>query len=458
MKSSLLSRVLSVCLAFGLLFATSLPSYANEIYVPTQEDIDLFLEDYNPADPEYDYLNGLHEYFEDNLPQTYGLINDDTGTTSYGIDYYAGVGFGDWRSETNWGTGTDVATQKTFAIGNIATALRNVYLESYSQIQSLPETYFANPGIGYTIKFLRAEDDYIPKDTKVAVNLTFNDQIYNNTGTVTFSETSRPTSSSPSSYKYNQSPMLGVTYTSHSSYVYMKFNNKITVGGIDLDGNDVVIGTFDNYSEFVYDFTAPVDLQYFYVDVEYNAYKGYSGTSSSRLMVPLVYNFNTSGSIEFDESGQSIGLLKGIIEWLRNILNAITNLPSQIWSFIENGLKILFIPSADFMSGTFDSFKNLAESKLGFLYTILDMVIGLFQSLTTSLVTPAETLTIPRLALPFPYTDSGYIVLWEDMTFNIRIEGLDVLYSLAHLVTSILLITATINYCVHYLRNFFSKE
>lgn len=444
-------------MAFGLLFGTFQTSHAVEILKPSQEDIDEFLLDYTPLEPD-NYFSGLYEYFESvDSFVNFGLINDDTGTVSYGIDYYAGTGFGGWRSETNWGTGTDVAISKTFAVGDIRNALKSI--RAGSAMSQISTKYFSNPGIGYTIKFLRDTDDVIPKGTKIALNLTFDDSIYSNTGVINFYDSGSPTASTISSGSgaYIQSPMLDVTYN-RSQDLYFAFNNVVTVGGIDLDGNDIVIAAFDNYSTFTYDFKAPSDLQYFYIDVCYNAFNSYVGSSLYSLAVPLVYNFSTSGSVVFDESSQSIGLLQGIIEWLRNILNAILDLPSQIWAKIENGLKLLFIPSPDFISASFDSFKDVAESKLGFLYTILDMVVGLFQSLISSLVSPVDTLTIPSLALPFPYTDSGYIVLWEDITFDVKIEGLDVLYSLVHLVTSILLITITINYCVEYLRKFFSKE
>lgn len=465
-------------MVFGLLFATFQSSAeANEVIKPSDEDYQLLLDEWQPSNP-LDYTEGLNDFFQDFIPSTYGIINDDTGSVSYKIDYYAGLGFGGWRSETNWTTSSDIATNKVFTVDNVLSGLGGQgALYSATQLHNLPSSAYFSPSVGYTISFVRSEGDALSKGSKIAINLNMLDTaVSSNIAQIQFNGTSGSSSSN-----YDLYAVTSVSNGTSSSYYYgglgghlldltngsksptinkMGFVNHITVGGLDLDGNDVIFDSYDNMESLTLDLKLTTDVQYVYVDVEYSGKWLYDKSSYGSLMymyLPLVYNFDLSGSLELDESGVNTGLLQGIIEWLRNILAAIRELPQKIVDLLKVGLQQLFVPSPDFISGKFEEFKLLAESKLGFLFTMLDMVVDLFTTLSTNISEPMETLTIPRLALPFPYTDSGYIVLWEDMTFDVFPDGLDVLLNLVHLVTSIVLITATINFAVNYIRRFFEK-
>ena len=107
---------------------------------------------------------------------------------------------------------------------------------------------------------------------------------------------------------------------------------------------------------------------------------------------------------------------------------------------------------------TFDGLKTMAETKLGFLYSIFQMVYDLFNSLVTGVTNPMQTLTIPRFAFPFALADGGDICLWEEMTFDILPSGMEVLHNLVKTVTSIVIVLATMSHCVDYFRAVFKKE
>lgn len=423
----------------------------------------MFLEGYEPTNPD-DVTSGLFDYFNDFFPSPLGNVNDDTGATSYSIRYYAGLGFGGWSSETNWTTSSNIAVNKTFSASDVVNGIPK---SGVNPVNLSTSAYFT-PSIGYTISFLRDGQDPFIKGSKVNMVLDFADTVIDsNLITLQYSSGSSGSyirnyvETFSSIYSNSSLSMLDLsTIINYSGYVVFGFDNVITIGAVTVNGDYIEIDKVYNSSGINVNVSIPEDVQYLTVDVEYNAknIKTISGSSSTvNVSFPLVYNFDLSGQLTLEEGSITTGLLQGIIEWLRNILNAIRELPDKIVDGIKVVLQELFVPSPEFVSGKFEEFKLLAESKLGFLFTMLDMVVELFTTLSTNISQPMDTLTIPSLVLPFPYADGGQMVLWEDMTFKVFPDGLDVLLNLVHLLTSIVIITATINFSVGYIRRFFEK-
>ena len=204
------------------------------------------------------------------------------------------------------------------------------------------------------------------------------------------------------------------------------------------------------------EFTAFVfDMEYYYTD---SSSFVSPGSNYTNYYFPYMFKANFSGSITFDQNSMISGLISSIIQWLKQILNAILSLPQKIADLVIEGLKSLFIPSSENIMSTFDGLKTMAESKLGFLYTIFQMVYDLFNSLVTGVVNPMQLLTIPRFAFPFPLAEGGEICLWNEMTFDILPAGMEVLHNLVKTVTSIIIVLATMSHCVEYFREFFRKE
>lgn len=102
------------------------------------------------------------------------------------------------------------------------------------------------------------------------------------------------------------------------------------------------------------------------------------------------------------------GFFESIIGWLQSILNAITggfsslidnivSLPSQIWSFIETGLKNLFVPSPTDLKTIKQNWDNLLSERFGALYDVVDIIGGFADTFTD--VSAQDSITFPTVTL-----------------------------------------------------------
>lgn len=119
--------------------------------------------------------------------------------------------------------------------------------------------------------------------------------------------------------------------------------------------------------------------------------------------------WNNEGSYQFslDIQTEEAGLLKTVIEWLKGIKNGITDLfnsilelPSKIWSFIENGLKSLFVPSEDYMTSYKDKWDLLLSSRFGAVYEACDVTVD-FVNRILNLKGIDEYIEIPETTINF---------------------------------------------------------
>ena len=259
----------------------------------------------------------------------------------------------------------------------------------------------------------------------------------------------------------------GYSYLSTSSgnSVFVgAMHNELSFIGMTSDGEAVDLSSYTDTTGGKYRVKLPSDTEFtaFVFDMEYYYTDSSSfvspGSNYTNYYFPYMFKANFSGSITFDQNSMISGLISSIIQWLKQILNAILSLPQKIADLVIEGLKSLFIPSSENIMSTFDGLKTMAESKLGFLYTIFQMVYDLFNSLVTGVVNPMQLLTIPRFAFPFPLAEGGEICLWNEMTFDILPAGMEVLHNLVKTVTSIIIVLATMSHCVEYFREFFRKE
>lgn len=102
------------------------------------------------------------------------------------------------------------------------------------------------------------------------------------------------------------------------------------------------------------------------------------------------------------------GFFESIFGWLQSILNAITggfsslidnivSLPSQIWSFIETGLKNLFVPSPSDLKTIKQNWDTLLSERFGALYDVVDIISGFAD--TFSNVSAQDSITFPTVSL-----------------------------------------------------------
>lgn len=438
---------------FGLLFALSPRSYADGLDSP--------LEIYEGDGSLTLYYNG-----DPVSPiSTFGLINDKSGLTSIDLAVYSSVF--DYREENTFVPSADIGFSKMFT----TTALKSYFQKQ--TIKSVEDFYTAfNNLFGYTIYLNYAQDDgstLVPKGTRLDLNLNFNDTVYGGAGYggyATYTSSGKYNyfyiSSTGSQFQRNDAAPLSLSsndYRLSSNGAQTYYGNTVTIGGVNLDGEEITIYTYNDIDVLQQSFTMPDDMSLVYIDVSYSPANVNDYSISDRVyFIELSWGANISGSIELSDTGVISGLIGNIITWLKSILSAIQALPQQIADLVVNGIKSLFVPSSENIMATFDGLKTMAETKLGFLYTIFQMVYDLFNSLVTGVTNPMQTLTIPRFAFPFALADGGEICLWEEMTFDILPSGMEVLHNLVKTVTSIVIVLATMSHCVEYFRAFFKKE
>ena len=471
MRFSLFRRLLCVCLLFGLsLGIFPAYSYASDDF---NIDVPFSSSDYSSFD---DYLYDLNNYL--NPPQIvpFGTVDSgDLNTSQVHVRYYVGV-FGNWSTDEYFSSNADLAFTK-----QLTTTTINKQLANSQSSASEPATYISNyldPLFGYTATFEFSDnpvsnfDVVFDVDFSRDIALTVNDDIvrvkyYWGSSSDSYSIT---TTTAQSEYctGYLTSFFNSDGYFDGDDSLVPAIRNHVILFANDSSGGYHVLGEYDNIVSGSYEVSLPDDIEIVSVGFDNSYYMvkpssvpdnfSTSSPAYAYYFFPYAFKADFSGSITLDDSGIISGLISSIIEWLKSILNAIKALPQQIADLVVEGIKTLFVPSSESIMATFDSLKAVAEDKLGFLYTIFNMVYDLFNSLISGVLSPTETITIPRFAFPFSFVEGGEIVLWEEMTFDILPDGLSDFLNIIKTVTSILLITATMSHCVEYLRAFFRKE
>lgn len=91
-------------------------------------------------------------------------------------------------------------------------------------------------------------------------------------------------------------------------------------------------------------------------------------------------------------------------EKLSNVFSAITDLPSKIWEFIENGLKSLFIPDEEFMTDYKDRWESSLAEKLGAVWQASNVIFGAWDSVMEA--DEQDMITMPEVTIPLPSNES----------------------------------------------------
>lgn len=109
------------------------------------------------------------------------------------------------------------------------------------------------------------------------------------------------------------------------------------------------------------------------------------------------------------------GITSGFTEMgnkLSGLLDSILELPSKIWSFIENGLKSLFVPDEEYIVGYKTKWENLLSDKLGAVYQVAQVTFGAWGDVSASDET--NTINFPEINIPLPdnntFSFGGYEV------------------------------------------------
>lgn len=131
-----------------------------------------------------------------------------------------------------------------------------------------------------------------------------------------------------------------------------------------------------------------------------------------------------------------------------NVVNSITQLPSKIWSFFEDGLKGLFIPTEEQMIEVKTDWDNLLSDRFGGLYQSIQLIDDYASSFTNT--ESKNTIKVPELSVDLvgsTFTFGGQDVQIIPDKFSFLID----------VIKTIISIIAT-TFFVNGLRNRFTRE
>ena len=452
-------RCWCVIILFGILMTISIPALADDINIPidgySQEELENGI--YTGSGDLSVFLDGVEQ---DNTGiTTYGTVSDQSNLLSIGYDVYS-TAF-NFRTEEQFVPTADIGYTKAFADSVLTAALKD------TQVNSLDTAEQVFKGIiGETI-VLHYEDENgnstLPEGSKITLNLSFDDTLLEGDSSWRKGvwDSSSPYSfnsiTAPNNYVIGTNvPLLNVNskanWAGFGTLPKFYLGNAVNVYFVDVNDEQHVLGSYTDMSAINTTFTAPADVVGVYIDVQYNMNGGIWVNSSMNF--PSIYKLSLSGEIAVDTSGVNTGLLKSIIEWLRNILSAIKSLPQQIANFVIDGLKTLFIPTADDLAGVFETATGKLEERLGFIAQITTWLFDMFQSIISSTVALNDSITIPKLAIPWSnmptwaQVSGNEIVIWNEMTVKVIPDGAEDLQTFVKLVTSLWAVLSLIACCI----------
>lgn len=152
----------------------------------------------------------------------------------------------------------------------------------------------------------------------------------------------------------------------------------------------------------------PQDLHIIDIFVIYHAGAVFSNISDTVYNNCTKYNIisgvhkGTHLQVKVDDGTKGLlssilGLVGNIKDGVGNIVSGITELPIKIWSFFEDGLKNLFVPSEEDITGIKQDWDNLLSDRFGGLY----QSIHLIDDFADSFSNPEEqnTIAVPELTV-----------------------------------------------------------
>lgn len=143
-------------------------------------------------------------------------------------------------------------------------------------------------------------------------------------------------------------------------------------------------------------------------------------------------------ALQTGSNGESVGLLKSIVQFLQNIVDGITQLPGKIATAIIEGIKSLFIPSEDFITQWKEEFFTLLKERLGFIYQCFEILGNFFDEFILGWGdTDNYVFTVPTI--DFTVYGNTY-VLFEKQEISLDNPAMDVLRPFAGTVVSIIVV------------------
>ena len=463
------SRCLCVLLLLALFSLYAVPALADDINIPIDGYSQQELEEgvYTGSGGLSVYLDGVEQLNDE--ATTFGTVSDQSNLLSIGYDVYSSAF--NFRTEEQFVPTADIGYTKAFADSVLTAALKD------TQVNSLDTAEQVFKGIiGETI-VLHYEDENgnstLPEGSKITLNLSFDDTLLEGDSSWRKGvwDSSSPYSfnsiTAPNNYVIGTNvPLLNINskanWAGFGTLPKFYLGNVVNVYFVDTNGEQHILGSYTDMSAINTTFTSPADVVGVYIDVQYNMNGGIWVNSSMNF--PSIYKLSLSGNISVDTSGVNTGLLKSIIQWLRNILNAITALPQQIADKVIDGVKTLFIPTADDLAGVFETATGKLEERLGFVYQITTWLFDLFDVLISASTNTQDIITLPKLALPWENVPdwaqlpNNELLIWNEQQFRVIPEGAESLQTIVKTLTSLWAVLSLVACCVDSYHDFVGES
>ena len=477
-------KLVCFCLLLCTFLCMSLPVLADEMPQDYNIDVPFTLEDFDSFD---EYTEAINMYLnpEDYIAPLGTVDSGELGTENVTVRLYAGP-YADWYIEQNFSSSADLAYTKTFAVSSIKSNLQNVSASTARKPATFLNSYF-KPLFGYTCTFNLKEGETVNGGT-VDFELDFSgDTAYavsNAACQATWSSSSFsdvksviPTTNWPNITNLfgSMTSLIGkggysyLSTSSGNSVFVGAMHNELSFIGMTSDGKAVDLSFYTDTTGGKYRVKLPSDTEFtaFVFDMEYYYTDSSSfvspGSNYTNYYFPYMFKANFSGSITFDQNSMISGLISSIIQWLKQILNAILSLPQKIADLVIDGIKSLFLPSAEDLSGVFETATGKLEERLGFIYQITTWLFDLFNSFLVS-INPQEYITVPKLSIPWTNmpdwasVSGNELVIWQEFQFKVIPEGAESLQTIVKTMTSLWAVLSLIACCVDSYHDFVGES
>lgn len=241
---------------------------------------------------------------------------------------------------------------------------------------------------------------------------------------ITFEASYKDDNGNTGSFNLNDSNNGSVFYY----FVYADGSSSVNYS-LDLSGDNFSYHSIKKVHNYKLDISAEKDILRV-VFVERLDLQPLSDFETQYGYVYLTGGFDYAMKLSIENEDESVGLLGGILEWIKGIFDKIgdmfdvissgfanigtwfAELPGKIWNVIETGLKNLFVPDESYMSTYSDKWQALFSVKLGAVYQVGDIVIDSWDEIISADQT--DSINIPLVSIPLPdnntFSFGGYTV------------------------------------------------
>lgn len=474
------SRCLCVLLLFVLFSLYAVPVLAADNESFDYTDLPFTEDDFDSFD---EYLQAVNMYLDpESAIMPLGTIDSSELTSeNVTVRIYAGP-YANWYTEETFASNADLAYTKTFAISSMQSNLNRIGASNAKRPDVVFNSYF-NPLWGYTVTYNLADDSTVSNsvldfelnfdgDTAYSVNNQAACLVYTTSSFSSLSSTT--TSASWVKNLYGSMPSLvgaGGAYNVSSNgttYWIGAMHNTLSFIGITTSGEQVSLGSYEDTTGGKYSIKLPKDTEFksFVFDMSYYyASDGFPDSDYwSGYYFPYMYKCDFSGSITFNQNSAITGALNGIITWLKSIFSAIQSLPTQIANLIIDGIKSLFVPTAEDLSSVFETATGKLEERLGFVYQITTWLFDLFDTLISASTNTQDTITLPKLALPWENVPewaqlpNNELLIWNEQEFKVIPEGAESLQTIVKTLTSLWAVLSLVACCVDSYHDFVGES